>query len=126
MRAISANRAHVQRDDPLANLPPEEQALRRELGEAMMTFVQEILTTSQPGSPEAPGKPVPLEHDVPMREYYTEKFRQAVETAAAHGIEVSLCWHTLAVWTNDGAQRVGYFARALECVESDRDAHLRP
>ncbi len=70
----------------------------------MLTFVGEIMRHV-------------TERDDVMRQVATEHYRQAVEEAARHGIEVSLCWHSLAVWTETGKERIGYFARALDCLD---------
>jgi hypothetical protein len=56
--------------------------------------------------------------DDPMLAHITEIYRQAVEEAAAQGVEEAFCWHTLAVWTKEGKERIGYFSRALDCIES--------
>ncbi|MDB6152279.1 MAG: hypothetical protein JWL90_732 [Chthoniobacteraceae bacterium] len=84
----------------------EELAHRRALGDAMITFVGEIM------------EHVTIRDDV-MRQVVTEKYRRSVEEAARHGIEVSLCWHSLAVWTEIGKERIGYFARALDCLNAE-------
>jgi len=39
----------------------------------------------------------------------TEIYRQAAEEAAGQGIESALSWHTLAIWTDEGKERIGYF-----------------
>jgi hypothetical protein len=92
-----------------------------------MTFVEQItkmatddLLTREPGAP-----PV-INYDEPMRLHITEVYRQAVEEAAAQGIESALPWHTLAVWSDEGKERIGYFSRALDCIESGREDHLLP
>ena len=85
--------------------PEHELPIRRELGEAMMTFVQK-LTGTWLGNDE---------EDSVMRQVATEEYRQAVLKAAEQNVELSLCWHTLAVWTEEGKERIGYFARALKC-----------
>ncbi|HTX22659.1 MAG TPA: hypothetical protein VMD27_12500 [Candidatus Aquilonibacter sp.] len=59
------------------------------------------------------------EEDSVMRQVATEEYRQAVLKAARQNIEVSLCWHTLAVWTEEGKERIGYFARAPECCRAE-------
>ena len=51
----------------------------------------------------------------------TRNFRVEVERIARKGVGCSLVWHTLAVWTEGGKERIGYFSRALECVEEGRD-----
>ena len=93
----------------------------------MMTFVQQMtrmatdaLLTREPGAPAV------INFDEPMRRHITEVYRQAVEEAAAQGIEVDVAWHALAFWTEEGKERIGYFSRALTCVESGRDRHLQP
>ncbi len=84
----------------------EELAHRRALGDAMITFVSEIMEHVTMG-------------DNVMRQVVTEKYRRSVEDAALCGIEVSLCWHSLAVWTEIGKERIGYFARALDCLSAE-------
>src|SRR5436190_6660143 len=86
-----------------------EMAIRRELGEAMMKFVEK-LTAAQLGNDE---------EDSVMRQVATEEYRRAVEKAARQNIEVSVAWHTLATWTEKGKERIGYFARALECQRAE-------
>ena len=96
--------------------------MRRKLGLAMTEFVQQIaaLTLAEPdGAEESVANRA-------MRLSLTETYREAVEEAAAQGVEVALAWHTLGTWNENGRERIGYFARALDCVESRRDAHLRP
>jgi hypothetical protein len=85
--------------------PESEMPIRRELGAALMGFVQK-LTATRLGNDE---------EDTVMRQVATEEYRRAVLKAAAQKIEVSLAWHTLAVWTEEGKERIGYFARALDC-----------
>ena len=89
----------------MMNFPKHELPIRRELGEAMMKFVQKVMGT-QLGNDE---------EDAVMRQVATEEYRQAVEKAARQKVEISLPWHTLGVWTEKGRERIGYFARALEC-----------
>ena len=57
-----------------------------------------------------------------MRQVATEEYRQAVLKAARQNVEISLTWHTLAVWTEEGKERIGYFARALECCRAETSA----
>ena len=57
--------------------------------------------------------------DEVIRRVETEKYRQAVAKAARDGIEVSLTWHTLGVWTELGKERIGCFSRALACVRAE-------
>ncbi len=94
------------------NFPDHEMPIRRELGDAMIQFVRK-LTQTRLGNDE---------EDSVMRQVATEEYRQAVEKAARQNIEVSLCWHTLATWTEDGKERIGYFARALECQRAESAA----
>jgi hypothetical protein len=112
--------------DPFRGLPAPERAIRRKLGEAMMKFVEQItkIATDDVLTRESGADRV-INFDEPMRRHITEIYRQAVEEAAAQGIESALTWHTLAVWTDEGKERIGYFSRALECIESGRDDHLR-
>lgn len=97
---------------PAATFPESEMPVRRELGEAMMTFIQKTMSYMMP----------PGEGDEVMRQVATEAYRQAVLKAASQNIEVSLCWHTLAVWTEEGKERIGYFARALDCCRAEAKA----
>jgi hypothetical protein len=113
--------------NPFHGLPALERAIRKKLGDAMMTFVGQVtematddILTREPGAP-----PV-INFDEPMLRHNTEIYRQAVEEAAAQGIESALPWHTLAMWTEEGKERIGYFSRALECIESGREDHLIP
>jgi hypothetical protein len=96
----------------VSRFPEHEMPFRRELGEAMMTFVQKITATWLGND----------EEDSVMRQVATEEYRQAVLKAAGQNVEVSLCWHTLAVWTEEGKERIGYFARALECCRAEAKA----
>ena len=95
------------------NFPEHEMPIRRELGAAMLKFVEKVVAT-QIGNDE---------EDTVMRQVATEEYRQVVFKAARQNIEVSLCWHTLAVWTEEGKERVGHFARALECRRAETAAH---
>jgi hypothetical protein len=94
------------------NYPAHELPIRRELGLAMIAFVKK-LTATQLGDEK---------EDSVMRQVVTEEYRQAVLKAAAQHIEVSLAWHTLAVWTEAGKERIGYFARALDCCRAEAKA----
>jgi len=78
----------------------------------MMNFVAKLGATRLGGD----------EEDTVMRQVATEEYRQAVQKAAEQAIEVSLCWHTLAVWTEEAKERIGYFARALECRRAENAA----
>lgn len=64
-------------------IPEHEIPIRRELGEALMEFVQKIGESRLEGD----------EEDAVLRQVATEKFRQAVEKAAHQQIEVSLARH---------------------------------
>ncbi|MEI7728867.1 MAG: hypothetical protein WCO56_04820 [Verrucomicrobiota bacterium] len=92
--------------------PESEMPIRRELGEALMAFIKKLTATRLGNDQE----------DSVMRQVATEEYRQAVLKAAAQNIEVSLCWHTLAVWTEEGKERIGYFARALDCCRAEAKA----
>jgi hypothetical protein len=95
--------------------PEHELPIRRELGAAMMEFVTKLGNTRL-------GKD---EEDTVMRQVATEEYRQAVEKAARQNVEVSFAWHTLAMWTEDGKERIGYFARALECQGAENKSMPR-
>ena len=94
----------------LSHFPAHELPIRRELGTAMMTFVKESMTFFLANDEEA---------DPVLRQVATEKYRQAVFKAADANVEVALAWHTLAVWTEEGKERIGYFARALACCRAE-------
>ena len=94
--------------------PQEERAVRRELGQAMLEFVHWL------------GDNFRDEEDPVMRRVKTEHYRQAVAKAARRGIEVSLTWHTLAVWTEEGKDRIGSFSRALDCLRAEAAATPAP
>lgn len=87
--------------------PQQELALRRELGQAMLRLVTWLGENRMDGWDEV------------MRRVETERYRQAVAKAARHGIENSLAWHTLGVWTEEGKERIGCFSRALACVRAE-------
>lgn len=93
-------------------IPEKDMQLRRELGAAMMTFVQKTMAYMMP-----PGDEV-------MRQVATEEYRQAVLKAASQNIESSLTWHTLAVWAEEGKERIGYFSRAMECCHAEAKAKM--
>lgn len=93
------------------NFPERELPIRRELGAAMLTFVQKV-GAAMHGDDE----------DSVMRQVATEEYRQAVEKAARQGVGNSLCWHTLATWAEEGKDRIGYFSRALECLKAESEA----
>jgi len=78
----------------------------------MLDFSEKLKETAGPQG---------MKDDV-LRRVATEKFRRAVEKAADHKIEASLSWHTLAFWTEEGKERIGYFARALECRRAETAA----
>lgn len=92
--------------------PDHELPIRRELGQALTKFMSELIAAGL-GTGEM---------DSVMRQIATEKYREAVEKAAAKGIEVSMCWHTLGVWTEEGKERIGYFSRALDCIRGESAA----
>jgi hypothetical protein len=89
--------------------PDHELPIRRELGLAMITFVKKLGETRLGNN----------EEDSVMRQVATEEYRRAVEKAASKGIEVSICWHTLGTWTEEGKERIGCFARALEALHAE-------
>lgn len=98
--------------DPSGGIPPAEIPILRKLGKAELTFRRQVREMAR--------------EDDPMLAHITEIYRQAVEEAAAQGVEEAFCWHTLALWTKEGKERIGYFSRALDCVDSrDREADLR-
>ena len=103
----------VKYDLRIMNIPQHELPIRRELGEAMMVFVEKLAATHLGND----------EEDTVMRQVATEEYRQAVLKAAGQNIEVSLTWHTLATWTEEGKERIGYFARALECRRAETAAN---
>jgi len=113
--------------NPFHGLPASERAIRKKLADAMLEFVVQIMKmASDDMETREPDPDHVIEFDEPKRRHITEIYRQAIEEAAAHGIETALAWQTLAVWTDEGKERIGYFARALECVESGRDHQLMP
>ena len=67
------------------HFPAHEMPIRRELGAAMMAFVQKTMQFIFAND----------EEDTVMRQVVTEEYRQAVLKAARQNIEVSLAWHTL-------------------------------
>jgi hypothetical protein len=95
-----------------ARYPENEMPLRRELGLAMIAFVQKVIATRLGNE----------EEDSVMRQVATEEYRQAVLKAASQNIESSLTWHTLAVWAEEGKERIGYFSRAMECCHAEAKA----
>jgi hypothetical protein len=97
------------------NTSENELEIRRTLGTAMITFVQKITTTWLGND----------EEDAVMRQVATEEYRQVVEDAARHDVEAALAWHTLAIWTELGKERIGYFSRALECCLAESRATPR-
>src|SRR5712675_55072 len=115
-------------EDAFKKLPPEEQKIRRALWEAMSHFVMQIIELMKPGAEQMEAelmmglKPEDtIEMDDKLRRKLTEDYRVAVERAAQQGVELSMPWYNLATWTELGKARIGYFARALECLESGRD-----
>jgi hypothetical protein len=93
-------------------IPEHEMPIRQELNAAMITFVQKVIATRLGND----------EEDSVMRQVATEEYRQAVLEAARQNIELSLAWHALAVWTEEGKERIGYFARAIECCHAEAKA----
>jgi hypothetical protein len=49
----------------------------------------------------------------------TEKFRTQVAAAAAAGVETSVTWFSLGLWTFDNDERILCFGRALKCIASE-------
>ena len=97
--------------NPARGIPPAELKIRRRLGMAMINFVKWI------------GQNGPEMDDV-MREVELARYRRVIDEAAAQGIENTLAWHTYATWSNDGPERIECFTRALDCMDSGRDALL--
>ncbi|MEO6785603.1 MAG: hypothetical protein ABI318_05670 [Chthoniobacteraceae bacterium] len=115
-------------EEAFRKLPPEVQKLRRKMGEAMMRFVKRITEMMTEGMEEklqqiTLGIPPEEEDSMDYEELrrMTQNYRIELERIARKGVEGTLPWHTLAVWTELGKERIGYFARALECVEEGRD-----
>ena len=48
-----------------------------------------------------------------------ESFRAHVQQAAAAGVEMSVAWHALGMWTWDSDERILCFGRALTCVAKE-------
>jgi hypothetical protein len=96
----------------VARFPEHEMPIRRELGVAMITFVQKVIATRLGND----------EEDSVMRQVATEEYRQAVLKAARQNIELSQAWHTLGVWAEEGKERIGYFSRAMECCHAEAKA----
>jgi LmbE family N-acetylglucosaminyl deacetylase len=88
---------------------PTESRIRKKLGEALMHFLGRIAVVAD---------------DDVLRELELERLREAVEEAAAQGIEVELVWHTLGTWSNDGPDRIACFTRALACLDSGQNRLL--
>ncbi len=116
-------------DDLLNQIPPEERKQRRKLGEALMRFTTKMAELIRDAAMEGRAQGLGPHDESPMddvmRRHVVENFRVEVERAARKGIEVALAWHSLGTWTEEGKERIGCFSRALDCVESGRDAHLR-
>lgn len=49
----------------------------------------------------------------------TETFRAQVHQAAAAGVETSITWHSLGMWTRDSQQRIACFGQALNCIAKE-------
>ena len=119
--------------DDFKKLPPEEQKIRQKLGEAMMRFVGKITKKMiddlerrmDTAGEEWKAAAEPEEEDE-MQRQWTQNYRVEVERAAKKGIESALTWHTLAVWTEEGKERIGYFSRALECLDSEAKEDAAP
>ena len=79
----------------------------KRVGQAMLTFVAHMMECSQTD-------------DHAMRQVHTETYRREVHRAYAAGFECSLSWHTLAAWTEEGKERIGYFANTLRCLEAEK------
>ena len=90
-------------------IPEHEMSVRQELNAAMLTFVKKTMEYMM----------TPGDGDEVMRQVATEEYRQAVLKAASQNIESSLTWHTLAVWAEEGKDRIGYFSRAMECCHAE-------
>ena len=78
------------------------------LGQAMITFVGQMLDFSQTD-------------DHAMRQVHTEHYGHEVQRAYDAGFECSLSWHTLATWTEEGKERIGYFANTLRCLDAEKE-----
>jgi hypothetical protein len=89
---------------------PDKEALRQEVGAAMLEFVQTVMD-NQSGPKD----------DV-LRQVATDNYRRKVLEVAAKGFEHSLIWHTLGMWTEEGDDRIGCFSRALDCVRLEKAA----
>ena len=87
--------------------PKEKDLLRHELSRAMMEFVTQL------------NRHINKMDDEQSRRAATQRYRSVVHSIAARGVEVALSWHVLAVWTEIGKERIGYFARALECRRAE-------
>lgn len=92
---------------------PQQAEARRRLGQALMSFMKEMTG-------------VYLTDDDVMRRVHTEKFRREVERAAKAGVEVSLAWHSLATWVEEGKERIGYFSRALDALKAEVEKAGQP
>jgi len=108
-------------------MPDSLPELRKKLGDATLEFVVQIMKMAAADmETREPDADHVIDFDERRRRQVTEIYRQAVEEAAAQGIETALAWQTLAVWTDEGRERIGYFARALDCVESGRENQSMP
>jgi len=52
-------------------------------------------------------------------EAITQKFRDQVRKAAASGVETSITWYSLGMWTWDNDDRIVCFGRALRCLAKE-------
>jgi len=48
-----------------------------------------------------------------------ETFRAQVQKAAAAGVETSITWHSLGMWTWSSEERIECFRRALHCIAQE-------
>jgi hypothetical protein len=49
----------------------------------------------------------------------TDNFRAHVHEAAVAGVETSITWHSLGMWTWDNEERILCFGRALNCIAKE-------
>ena len=56
-------------------------------------------------------------------EAVTETFRAAVRRAAEEGVEASVTWHSLGMWTWNAQERLDCFSRALKCLAREETQH---
>ena len=99
--------------DPGRGIPPAKKKIRERLGAAMIDFVKWVAANG-------------AEMDDVMREVELARFRKVIDEAEAQGVVNALVWHTYAMWSNDGPERIDCFTRALACNESKRDKLFEP